>query len=90
MINYPWINLLIVFAAILTLITRLFFMKNGFILEMKGSLPKILGRRKEDSKWARHLRIAIGAAVVFYVIDMFILFLQHEAEGLQQQIGGMS
>lgn len=90
MIDYPWNNLVIIFAAILTLVTRLFFMKNGFILKKKGFLLKILGKRKEDSKWAKHLRITIGIVVVFYVIDIFVQFLQQESERLQQSIGSLS
>lgn len=58
-------------------------------IEIKKGIPKILGRRKEDSKWANYLRYTVGWCTVIYAIDMFVKSLQQEAGSLQQ-LGGLS
>lgn len=90
MIDYPWNNVLLLIAIISVLLYRLFFKKNGLIFEIKKGIPKILGRRKEDSKWADYLSNIGSWSTVIYVIDMFVKFLQQEASGLQQQLGNLS
>ena len=55
---------------------------------MESFLKKI-GNRVEDSKWARILSNISSAAAVIFVIDMFIKFLQQEADKIQQQIGNL-
>ena len=90
MIDYPWNNLVIIFAVIVVLIERIFFMRNGILLKKNEGFPKILGKRKEDSKWANHLGNAASLAAVIYVIDLFIKFLQHEGDKIQQQLGNLS
>lgn len=90
MIDYPWNNLIIIFAVIVVLIDKFFFMRNGMLLKINEGFPKILGKRKEDSKWANHLGNAASLAAVIYIIDMFIKFLQHEGDKIQQQLGNLS
>ncbi len=90
MIDYPWNNMLLIIAIVSVLLYRLFFMKNALIIEIKNGMPKILGRRKEDSKWADYLSNIGSWSTVIYVIDMFVKFLQQEADELQQHLGNLS
>ena len=83
MIDYPWNYLLFIFAFLVAYIDKFFFMKDGIILSMDGIFPKKIGNRVEDSKWARILSNISSAA------DMFIKFLQQEADKIQQQIGNL-
>ncbi len=88
MIDYPWNNVLLFIAITSVLLYRLFFMKNALLVEIKKGVPKILGRRKEDSKYADYLRHTVGWSTVIYIIDMFVKFYQQEADKLQQ-LGGL-
>lgn len=89
MIDYRWNYLLFIFAFLIAYIDKYFFMKDGIILSMDGIFPKKIGNRTEDSKWARILSIISSSAAIILAIDMFIKFLQQEADKIQQQIGNL-
>lgn len=86
---YLWLKLLMVSIAVSALISRLFLMKDGFILEIKNVLPRIIGRRKENSKWEKYFRVFEGIGIVLCVIALFILFFESETVRLRQQFGNM-
>lgn len=86
MIDYPGNFLLLIIAAIIAYIDKLFFMKNGFFLKKEGG-KLILGKRKEDSVWANYIAYIASIICVIFVIDLFIQFLQQEAGRLQQREG---
>lgn len=89
MIDYPWNYLLFIFAFLIAYIDKFFFMKDGIILSIDRIFPKKIGNRMEDSKWARTLSNISAAAAVIFIIDLFIKFLQQEADKIQQQIGNL-
>ncbi len=87
MIDYPGNFILLIIAAIIAFIDKLFFMENGFILRKEGG-KLILKKRKKDSAWANYIAYIASIICVVFVIDLFVQFLQQEADRLQQRVGG--
>ncbi|SEM88267.1 hypothetical protein SAMN05216325_103211 [Nitrosomonas marina] len=88
--NHPWLKLLFISIVISALISRLFFMKDGFILEIKNAVPRITGRRKENSKLEKYFRFFEGIGIALCVTTLFILFFEGETIRLRQQFGVVS
>ena len=84
---YLWLKLLMVSIAVSALISRLFFMKDGFILVIKNVLPRIIGRRKENSKWEQYFRVFESIGIALRVITLFILLFDSETVRLRQKFG---
>lgn len=75
---YPWLKLSILVLVISALISRLFLMKDGYILGLKDNVPRVIGRRYEDSKWNKYFIAFISVGLIFIVVAFFILFLKSE------------
>lgn len=84
---YLWLKSLMVSIAVSALISRLFFMKDGYILVIKNVLPRIIGRRKENSKWEKYFSAFEGIGIALCVIALFILFFEGETVRLKEQFG---
>ncbi len=53
---------------------------------MNGFLPRKIGVREEDSKWASLVRNLGLTAILISALDLFVRFIQQEADKIQQQI----
>lgn len=53
---------------------------------MNGFLPRKIGVREEDSKWASLVRNLGFTAILISALDLFVRFIQQEADKIQQQI----
>jgi len=60
---------------------QIIFNKNG------GIFPKKAGVREKESKWVSHVSNAVLLAVIFFLIDMWVRFIQQEAAKVPQ-LGG--
>lgn len=78
MISNPF--LFYFFIIILAMIYKYFLKKGGILLKLNGLFPQKAGIREKESKWAPLVsKIGILALVIF-LIDMFVKFIQQEAE----------
>lgn len=60
------------------LINRFFFLKGGRIIKIDGWIPRIVGRRKEDSKWADIINSAMRAGIIIMILYFSIKYLHQE------------
>ncbi|MBL8496905.1 hypothetical protein ABF87_11015 [Nitrosomonas sp. JL21] len=60
------------------LINRFFFLKGGCIIKMDGWIPRIAGRRKENSKWAGIIGDAVQGGILIMFLYFGITYLQQE------------
>ena len=69
------------------MIYKFFLRKGGIILKMDGIFPKKAGIREIESRWAPLVSNAVLLAVIFFLIDMWVRFIQQEAAKVPQ-LGG--
>ena len=69
------------------MIYKFFLRKGGIILKMGGIFPKKAGIREIESRWAPLVSNAVLLAVIFFLIDMWVRFIQQEAAKVPQ-LGG--
>ena len=87
-------NQIIVFVFLPTmigvaLINRFFFLKGGCIIKMNGWIPRIVGRRKEDSKWASIIGNTGWVGILIMYLYFGITYLQQESSKIQESINNL-
>lgn len=80
---------LYIFIFLCILIYKFFLKKGGIILKIDGILPRRIGIRKEDSKWASLVSTIGVIAILICFLDLFVRFIHQEADKIQQQIGNL-
>ena len=82
MISNPFLFYILI--IILAMVYKLFLKKGGAILKMDGIFPKKGGVREKESKWAPFVSNAVLIAVIIFLVDMWIRFIQQEAAKVPQ------
>lgn len=62
------------------MIYKFFLRKGSVMLKINGFLPKKIGNREKESKWAPLISNVTLIATIMAIIDMWIKFIQQEAE----------
>jgi hypothetical protein len=74
------------FTFFCILIYKYFLKEGGIILKMDGIFPRKIGDREKESKWAPHVQKLGGTGIFFCFIDLWVKFLQQEANRIQLQV----
>ncbi|MBA2483788.1 MAG: hypothetical protein H0V39_05090 [Nitrosomonas sp.] len=82
MISNPF--LFYFFIVVLAMIYKFFLKKGGIQLKLNGIFPQKTGIREKESKWAPLVSNIVLLAVLIFLIDMFMRFIQQEAEKIYQ------
>lgn len=77
MISNPF--LFYFFIVVLALIYKFFLKKGGIQLKLIDNFPRKSGIREKESKWAPLVSNIVLIAVIIFLIDMFVKFIQQEA-----------
>jgi len=86
----PWFSVALFITAVMcSLINKFFFMKDGFMFKLNGIFPKKIGNREVHSKWAFRITYLTTTISLIWFVDMFMRFIQQEADKIQQQIGNL-
>jgi len=79
-----WVSITIFITTIIvSYINKFFFLKNGYIFDVKKFIPRIIGRRKIESKWAARISVVTITLTLIWLIDMYVKFIQQQAAKIQ-------
>ena len=85
MINNPFLFYLLI--IILAVIYKYFLKKGGVVLKIDGIIPKKVGIREKESRWAPLVSKVGVLALIFFLFDLWTRFVQQEAAKIPQLSG---
>lgn len=79
-----WVSIVIfITTIIISYVNKFFFLKDGYVFDIKNFTPRIIGKREVESKWATHISMVTIILTLIWFVDMYVKFIQQQADKIQ-------